>query len=235
MNLNFTPPVIFQAIIGILSSLSVVAALASFVLAGLRLRAEGGVNYDAGGGFFKWLLWGAVFLTLPGIVGWLQSEGVPLNSVVTGSIPTSYGNQIQQIASDLVNNVIIPYIVPVLAATLVVKAILDTAEGNSPLPSTIAALFLLGVQGFFNLAATWNDGSNLATVDLLEQMFVYFATVVCPIVGALSVGGAVLSYIRNRPWAPLVFTGFAFLCVPGLWALVKTMAGITLPGTVPGF
>ena len=31
-----------------------------------------------------------VFLTLPGIVGWLQSEGVPLNSVVTGSIPTSY-------------------------------------------------------------------------------------------------------------------------------------------------
>ena len=81
------------------------------------------------------------------------------------------------------NNVIIPYIVPVLAATLVVKAILDTAEGNSPLPSTIAALFLLGVQGFFNLAVTWNDGTNLATVDLLEQMFVYFATVVCPTVG----------------------------------------------------
>ena len=235
MNLNFSPPIIFQAIIGLLSSLSVVAALASFVLAGLRLRAEGGVNYDAGGGFFKWMLWGAVFLTLPGIVGWLQLEGVPLNSITTGSITTSYGSQIQRIVSDLMNNVIIPGIVPVLAATLVVKAILDTAEGHSPLPSTIAALFLLGIQGFFNLASTWNDGSNFATVNLLERMVVYLATVICPLVGALSIGGAVLSYIRNRPWAPLVFTGFAFLCVPGLWALVKAMAGISLSGTVAGF
>jgi hypothetical protein len=235
MNLNFSPPIIFQAIIGLLSSLSVVSALAAFVLAGLRLRAEGGVNYDVGGGFFKWMLWGAVFLTLPGIVGWLQLEGVPLNSITTGSITTSYGSQIQRIVSDLMNNVIIPGIVPVLAATLVVKAILDAAEGHSPLPSTIAALFLLGIQGFFNLAATWNDGSTFATVNLLEQMFVYLATVICPLVGALSIGGAVLSYIRNRPWAPLVFTGLAFLCVPGLWALVKAMAGISLSGTIAGF
>ena len=39
---------------GMLVNLLPVAALAAFVLAGVRLRSEGGANYDAGGSFFKW-------------------------------------------------------------------------------------------------------------------------------------------------------------------------------------
>jgi len=223
-------PTIFQAIIGICSALSVVAALASFVLAGLRLRAEGGVNYDAGGGFFKWILWGAIFLTLPGITTWLTGEGLQVTPITVGSISTPYGNQIQQIASDFVNNVLIARLVPILAATLVFKAILDTAEGHSPLPSTIGALFLLGVEGLYSLASgSWNEGATAyATTDMLQSMFLYLATVISPLVGALCISGAIFCYVRNKSWSHLVFTGLAFLGVPGIWALVKSMAGVTL-------
>ena len=60
-------PDFVSEISGMLVTLLPVAALGSIVLAGLRLRGEGGINYDAGGGFFKWLFWGALLLTLPAI------------------------------------------------------------------------------------------------------------------------------------------------------------------------
>ena len=48
-----TPPLIFRALLGLLMTLAVPASLAAFVLAGMKLRNEGGMNYLASGGFFK--------------------------------------------------------------------------------------------------------------------------------------------------------------------------------------
>ena len=48
--MNSLPGFVAQ-IAGMLVNLLPVAALAAFVLAGVRLRSEGGVNYEAGGGF----------------------------------------------------------------------------------------------------------------------------------------------------------------------------------------
>jgi hypothetical protein len=31
-------------------------------MAGFQLREEGGTNFSSNGGFFRWILWGAVFL-----------------------------------------------------------------------------------------------------------------------------------------------------------------------------
>ncbi len=76
-------PDFVSEISGMLVTLLPVAALGSIVLAGLRLRGEGGINYDAGGGFFKWLFWGALLLTLPAIF----SATDPRHFSLAGQLP----------------------------------------------------------------------------------------------------------------------------------------------------
>ncbi len=50
-----------------------------------------------------------------------------------------------------VTNFVVGRMVPTLAAFFVLRAILDTASGEHPLPSIIAAMFLLGTQTTFRI------------------------------------------------------------------------------------
>ena len=225
-------PDFINEISGMLLTLLPVAALASFVLAGLRLRSEGGVNYDAGGSFFKWLFWGALLLTLPAIF----SATMPaLFSGAAAPVPTS-GNgsgTFNTVATSLstgitsfVNNILVARIVPLMAAALCFKALLDSAEGHSPLPSIISALFLLGSQAFWTLAKTYTTASAGATVafstaDMLDGMFNYLAMTISPYVAVLCFIGAALKFQGSKPWGPLAFSGIAFLSFTGLWNLVS--------------
>ena len=59
-------PLVFRAILGLLMDLAIPASLGAFVMAGMRLRSEGGMNFEASGGFLKWLFWGCFLLSLPG-------------------------------------------------------------------------------------------------------------------------------------------------------------------------
>src|ERR1700739_314920 len=70
-------PLVFRAILGLLMDLAIPASLGAFVMAGMRLRSEGGMNFEANGGFLKWLLWGCFLLSLPGVSQWLVQESVP--------------------------------------------------------------------------------------------------------------------------------------------------------------
>ena len=58
-------PLVFRAILGLLMDLTIPAALGAFVIAGMRLRSEGGMNFEASGGFLKWLFWGCFLLSVP--------------------------------------------------------------------------------------------------------------------------------------------------------------------------
>lgn len=223
------PPFLLN-VYSLLSSLSVVASLSCFVLAALRLRAEGGVNYDANGGFFKWLLWGSIMLTLPSISIWLRAEGVQINVISVGaSNGVSYVAMIERPIADFVNNYLVPHVVPVLAAALVFKAVLDGAEGLSPLPSVIAALFLLSIQGFFVMVSGWgNNSDQFGTADLLMSMFQYAAYTLSPSIGALCIVGAIVNFVRGNSWGHLVFAALGFLSLSGLWLLLQTFAGVTV-------
>jgi hypothetical protein len=154
-------PLVFRAILGLLMDLAIPAALGAFVLAGMRLRSEGGMNFEASGGFLKWLFWGCLLISLPGVSLWLSNEGVPGASQLTiaGATGAPYTQGVDRVANDFVNNFLVAHVVPVVAASLVFKAILDLSQGYSPLASIIAALFLLGVQGIYNLA-TGNPASE---------------------------------------------------------------------------
>jgi len=132
-------PDFVSEISGMLVALLPVAALGAMVLAGLRLRGEGGINYDAGGGFFKWLFWGALLLTLPAIfsatIPGLFTGGpapIPPSGAGTGSFG-SVATSITTGITSFVNNVLVGRIVPLMAAALYFKSILDSSEGHSPL------------------------------------------------------------------------------------------------------
>ena len=110
------------------------------------------------------------------------------------------------------------------------KAILDLSQGISPLASIIAALFLLGVQGIYNLATgSWMQANDsYGVTDMLMSMFGYAANRISPIVGGLALSAAILNHVRHRPWGALVASGLGFLSVTGIWALVTQFAGVTI-------
>ncbi len=225
-------PLVFRAILGLLMDLAVPASLGAFVMAGMRLRSEGGMNFEASGGFLKWLFWGCFLLSLPGISHWLVNESVPGASQLTiaGATGAQYTAGIERVTNDFVNDFLVGHVVPVVAASLVFKAILDLSQGISPLASIIAALFLLGVQGIYNLATgNWMQANDsYGVTDMLMSMFGYAANRISPIVGGLALSAAILNHVRHRPWGGLVASGLGFLSVTGIWALVTHFAGVTL-------
>lgn len=215
---------ILQAIYGLLISAGATISLGCLVMAGLKLREEGGINFHAGGGFFKWILWAAIFLTLPGIPVWLRAEGIHV-PVLTGTT-APYTAGIQRIIGGFVVDYLVGRIVPILASLLLFKALLDNTEGRTPMPSVIAAMFLLSVQGIYNLAHGWATNNAYATADLLWSMSSYLFTTISPIVGVLCVVGAIFNYIRSREWANLVYSAIGFLTIWGLWALLQSFVGV---------
>ena len=225
-----TPPLIFQALLGLLMTLAIPASLAAFVLAGMKLRNEGGVNYQASGGFLKWLFWGSLLLTLPGVSAWLVQETVPgAAQLVSGGTSTLYTNGINKVAGDFVDDVLISHLVPVIAAALVFKALLDHSQGTNPLGSIVTAMFLLGIQGIYKLATgNWLTGGAYSTTDLLMNAFNYAAGTISPIVGGLAISGGILAFVQHKEWKSFVASGIGFLCVTGLWALVKSWTGVTI-------
>ena len=121
-------------VIALLLALMVPAALGCLVLAGLSLRAEGGINYQVGGSFLKYILWAAIFLTVQGIGRWFAGLGLGLNGI-NGNYGTGFLAPVVMVVTKFMQDVVLAHLIPVIAAALVLKAILDTAEGHSPLAS----------------------------------------------------------------------------------------------------
>ncbi len=227
-----TTPLVFQALLGLLLTLAIPGSLASFVIAGMKLRSEGGMNYQASGSFLKWIFWGAFLLTLPGVSAWLVQQQVPGASQLTmAGTSTPYTNGIESTITAFVDDVLVGHIVPVIAASLIFKAMLDLGEGRSPLASTIAAMFLLGVQGIYNLATgSWmkSNSGTYATTDLLMNAFNYAAGTLSPIIGGLAIAAGILAFVQHKAWKGYVGCGIGFLSMTGFWALVQSWTGVSL-------
>jgi hypothetical protein len=200
------------------------ASLVCLVLAGISLRREtGGVSFVIGGGFTKWMFWAVVFLTLPGLLTWFTNFGVSVPAV-GGGIGSSWLAGFQSDVSNFVQNFIMARMVPVVAAFMVLRSILDTAEGGHPLPSILAALFLLGTEATYALMQQYNTGTQYATADVLASLWTYLASVIMPIGAGLGVFGAIINFATGKPAMRLVGVSLALLCVSGLWYLVEAMA-----------
>lgn len=215
-------PQLLNDVIRVLLGLAPAAALISLVLAGISLRHEGGTTFRVGGGFTKWMFWAVVFVTIGPLLGWFNSFGVAA-SLPGGAIGSSWLASFDSDVSSFVANFVAGRMINTLAAFLVLRAILDAASGEHPLPSIIAAMFLLGAQTTYSLIQDYNTGTQFATVDVLDSLWNYLAGSIMPIAAGLAIVGAIINFATRRPAMRLVAVALAMLCVSGIWKLVLSM------------
>jgi len=219
-----TLPQILVDLLTLLFDMAVPAAICTMVLAGIALRQEGGVNFHTGGKFQRWMLWSVILLTLPQFLSWFAAQGITMPAQ-GGGIGSAWVANLLTSFSGFVSNVVLAKLIPVLAAFCVLKAALDAAEGQSPLPSVIAGIFLLSVSGTVQLMQSWNSGSEFATTDMLTSAWNFLAGTILPEAAGLAIVGAIFNYACHRPFMPLVGSGLAFLSVSAIWQLIRAMAG----------
>ena len=219
-----TTPQLLTDIANLMMLLAPSASVLCLVLAGISLRREtGGISFVIGSGFMKWMFWAVVFLTLPSLLTLFGAFGVNVPTL-GGSISSPWLAGFESDVSSFVQNFVIVRMVPVLAAFMVLRAILDSVEGGHPLPSILAALFLLGVQTTYTLMTQFNTGTQYSMADVLGSLWTYLASVIMPIAAALAVFGAIINFAMGKPAMRLVALALAFMCVSGLWYLVQAMA-----------
>jgi hypothetical protein len=217
-------PQIIADLMKLLFDMAIPAAICTMVLAGIALRQEGGVNFQIGGRFQRWLMWSVILLTLPQFLSWFAAQGISMPAE-SGGISSPWVVSVESSFTSFISNIVVARLIPILAAFCVLKSVLDAAEGHSPLASTIAGIFLLSVSGTVQLMQSWNSGSEFATTDMLTSAWNFVAGTVLPEAAGLAIVAAIFNYARHRPFMPLVGSGLAFLSVSGIWKLVQAMVG----------
>jgi hypothetical protein len=207
----------------LLFDLAVPAAFCTLAAAGVNLRHEGGTNFHINGRVGKWVLWTVILLTIPQLLSWVAAQGVHVASG-SGSVSTSWLASMETVFKNFVNQIIVAKLVPVIAAYFVLKAVLDTAGGENPLASIVAALFLMSLSATMQLLQGWNSGGQYATTDMLTSLWNYLAGQIMPAAAGLACVGAVINFVRHRPWSRLVFAAIGFLSVSGLLSLFQAMS-----------
>ena len=75
--------------------------------------------------------------------------------------------------TNFVNQFVVGYLAPVLAAWLVLRGVVEVSEGRSPLYSILGAMFLLSIASTQALLQGWNSGTKFATADVLAGLWTY--------------------------------------------------------------
>ena len=177
--------------IGLLLGLAPVAALVALVLAGLALRNHGSALQN--GRFGLWMFWAAVMLTLPQILSWFSGFGVPVPVSAGGG--TALFNTFKVDITNFVNQFVVGYLAPVLAAWMVLRGVVEISEGRSPLYSILGAMFLLSIAATQALMQGWNSGTKFATADVLAGLWTYTASRILPVAAGLAIIGAILEFL----------------------------------------
>jgi hypothetical protein len=207
----------------LLFDLAVPAAFCTLAAAGVSLRHEGGTNFHVNGRTGKWVLWTVVLLTLPQLLAWAAAQGITVPSA-SGSVGTSWLASMETVFKNFVNQIVVAKLLPILAGYFVLKATLDGAAGESPLGSIVAALFLMSLSATMQLFQAWNSGGQYAMTDMIGSLWNYIVGQIMPAAAGLACVGAVINYVRHRPWTRMIFAAIAFLSVTGLLKLFQAMA-----------
>src|SRR5205823_13671332 len=124
---------------------------------------------------------------------WFAGQGVRMPAQAAGQVTSPWLVGMETSFKSFVTDVVVGKLVPVLAAWFVLKAVLDVAQGDNPLGSTITAMFLLGVTSLVQLMQGFNSGTPFATVDMLASLWNYVSGTILPEAAGLAVVGAVVN------------------------------------------
>ncbi len=207
----------------LLFDLAVPAAFCTLAAAGVNLRHEGGTNFHVNGRVGKWILWTVILLTLPQLLSWVAAQGITVPSG-SGSVGTSWLASMETVFKNFVTQIVVAKLVPIIAAYFVLKATLDGAAGENPLASIIAALFLMTLSATVQMMQGWNSGGQYAATDMLGSLWNYIVGQIMPAAAGLACVGAVINFVRHRPWTRMIFAAITFLSVSGLLSLFQAMA-----------
>ena len=207
----------------LLFDLAVPAAFCTLAAAGVNLRHEGGTNFHVNGRVGKWILWTVVLLTLPQLLSWVAAQGITVPSG-SGSVGTAWLASMENVFKNFVTQIVVAKLVPIIAAYFVLKATLDGAAGENPLASIVAALFLMSLSATVQMMQGWNSGGQYAATDMLASLWNYIVGQIMPAAAGLACVGAVINFVRHRPWTRMIFAAISFLSVSGLLSLFRAMA-----------
>ena len=89
---------------------------------------------------------------------------------------TALLNVFQVDVTNFVNQFLVGYFAPVVAAWFVLRGVVDISEGRSPLYPILGAMFLLSIAGTQALLQGWNSGTKFAPGDVLAGLWTYTAS-----------------------------------------------------------
>jgi len=133
-------PAFLTGLYGLLVGAAPYMALGCFVAATVSFRGRRRNQLRLGGRVHQMIFWGMVFLSLQAIPTVLTAAGIPLQTPGTTSTSSPYLSGLLTLVQNFTSNYLVSHLVPVIGAALVLKALLDSAEGNSPIPSLVSAL-----------------------------------------------------------------------------------------------
>src|ERR1700752_2657449 len=114
-------PQIIVDLLTLLFDMAAPAAICTMVLAGIALRQEGGVNFEAGGRVQRWILWSVILLTLPPLLSWFAAQGITMPGQ-GGGISSAWVAGVEASFNSFVTDILVAKLAPLLAAFCVLKA-----------------------------------------------------------------------------------------------------------------
>ena len=163
--------------IGLLLGLAPVAALVALVLAGLALRNQGSLLQNSR--FGLWMFWAVVMLTLPQILSWFSGFG--MNVPISAGGGTALLNVFKVDVTNFVNQFVVGYFAPVMAAWLVLRGVVEISEGRSPAVFGSRRNVSSVHRQHPGLLQGWNSGTKFATADVLAGLWTYTASRILPV------------------------------------------------------
>ena len=102
---------------------------------------------------------GSSVLTLPQTLSFLAARGLSV-PIPGGNVSTDWVSNIYSVVASFMEEMVLARLVPTVAAYFVIRAVLDAAEGNTPLKSVLTAMFLLAVSTTLSLMSSFNSGGS---------------------------------------------------------------------------
>lgn len=218
-------------IVSLLMNIAPIMSLGCIIAAGFSLRGDGGASIHLGGNFSRWMIWSLIFLCLPGLPSLMSALGFSVLQVPGGAAGGGAVGLITTAVTTFVQTFLLGKLAPIVAGYLVLRALFESAEDKSPMPSIVSAIFVLSLNGIWALAKGWVGGGTDAysLTTGLEGGMNYLANTICPIAAVFCVIGAVIDCLRGKRFAHFIYTALAMGTVTAIFNLAAKWGLAAIP------